>query len=64
MFFWDTFCEIYLGLKSVAWNSSEEVRIELLVAEHHCGGEVTDLRHVEDAAKASNLKRNLTFGHF
>ena len=67
MFIRDTFffseTSTYLGLKSVAGNRSEEVWIELLVAEDNCGGEIADLRHVEDAAKASNLKRNLPICH-
>ena len=49
----------YLCLKSVARNSSEEVRIELLVAKDHSSREVADLRHVKNTAQTSDLQRNL-----
>ena len=46
-------------MKCVAWNCSKEVWVKLLVAEHHSGREVADLRDSENTAETGDFQRNL-----
>ena len=46
-------------MKCVAWNGSKEVWVKLLVAEHHSGREVADLRDSENTAETGDFQRNL-----